>query len=63
MCTDPDAFWMPFTSNRQFKQAPRRVKAIQDQAAELDGATTGMDKVFFTPSASKAMGTMLKRAV
>jgi adenosylmethionine-8-amino-7-oxononanoate aminotransferase len=23
MSTDLDAFWMPFTANRQFKQAPR----------------------------------------
>ncbi len=76
MSTDLDAFWMPFTANRQFKKAPRLlaradgmhywdadgrqvldgaaglwcvnaghnrpsiVKAIQDQAAELDFAPT-----------------------
>ena len=24
-----DAFWMPFTANRQFKQAPRLIKAAK----------------------------------
>ena len=90
MSTDLDAFWMPFTANRQFKKAPRLlarsegmhywddsgrpvldavaglwcvnaghnrapiVKAIQDQAAELDFAPTfqmGHPKAFELASA------------
>ena len=90
MSTDLDAFWMPFTANRQFKEAPRLlarsegmhyfdpagrpvldavsglwcvnaghnrpriVKAIQEQAAELDFAPTfqmGHPKAFELASA------------
>ena len=45
---DLDAFWMPFTANRQFKQAPRMlVKAegmhyTSDDGRQILGGTAGL---------------------